>query len=307
MEYIFSTWFFALLTSLTIFVYAYFYRKEEQKKTILRKRYANALEEPQIPIIDQVLNKLHFLCKSEARLDKNLKVLDLNYNARTITKVQLSTIFIALLIALYINNIVAIIPLSIMFWLFPKFYITAKMKKRVSEIDDLILEAFQLFIGEYVSHNSVRLAITNICPKLQGVTKKKFEALSRRINSGVDISECFIRFSEETQSKWTMLFSQMMITYFRTGGDFVPHLLNISKTIANQKVMKEKNNTEVALMKTINIFLNISVPIAFVGMRIFAPKQIDVFLYDPAGKKILLGIIIVCFISLLLGKKVSDM
>jgi len=130
--------------------------------------------------------------------------------------------------------------------------------------------------------------------------------LARKLNSGEPVEECFVEFAERTQNKWTLIFAQLMITYFRNGGDFTEQLLNITKNITNEKILDQTNTTELSSMRLINIAMNALVPVVYISNRILNPQDAKVFVDTEIGRIIIFGVVIACCVSLYIGKKVTQ-
>jgi len=199
-----------------------------------------------------------------------------------------------------------VIPTCLICASLPVTYVEMKVNKKIKLFNDQVLEAFQFFITDYTTTKSVQKAIVNICPKLKYPLRREFELLARKLNSGADVEESFLNFAERTQNKWITIFCQMMITYFRNGGDFTPHLLSITQNITNEKILSEQNNTELSSLRWINIMMNALVPVAYISNRFINPQNARVFIDTPTGKILIFVVVMGCLISLYLGKKISD-
>lgn len=293
-----------LLLGVLLIAYSLVGRSIERRKTIISRRGANKTQT--IRFLDQWLGKNEFIKKQEEKFSKQVAVLDMEYDARKYTKLKILSALIGIAISAYLRNFFVAIPLALIGISVPTAFIEMKIKKRVSLFNDQILEAFQIFLTEYTTTRSVHKTIVDICPKLKNPLRKEFERLGRKLNSGEPIEECFIEFAERTQNKWTLIFAQMMITYFRNGGDFTEQLLNITKSITNEKILDETNSTELSSMRLINIAMNALVPIAYISNKFINPQDAKVFVETGIGKTIMFCVVIACSISLYIGKKITD-
>lgn len=293
-----------IILGVSLMVYGVAGATIERRKNILQRISED--HQFQHGFIDKMIDKIPFLVKREEKLDKQIAVLDVPYKARTFTKLELACAMLAIAASIHFKNALVVIPLTVIFVNAPITFIEMKVSKRVRLYNDQVLEAFQTFITDYTTTKSVQKTIVNICPKLKYPLRKEFERLGRKLNSGEPIESCFVTFAERTQNKWTMIFSQMMITYFRNGGDFTPHLLNITKNITSEKILVEQNNTELSSMRMMNIAMNALVPIAYVSNRVINPDNARVFVDTPTGKIIMFGVVLGSLISLYMGKKISD-
>lgn len=275
----------------------------EKRKSILKR----VSDQPFYKgVLDQILDSIDFIIEREKRLDKKMAVLDVKYTARTLTKLEILGVLVAILISIHLKNILVVIPLSIICANLPVAYVEMKINNKIRLFDDQVLEALQLFITEYTTTKSVQKTIVEICPKLKYPLRREFELLARKLNSGANIEESFLSFAERTQNKWLMVFSQMMITYFRLGGDFTPHLLSITQNITNEKILNEQNNTELVFLRWLNIAMNALVPVAYISNRFVNPQNANVFVETPLGRMLMFAVVTGSLISLYLGKKISE-
>lgn len=257
-------------------------------------------------IVDKLLDRIPYIVEKERKLDAQISVLNVKYKARVFTLLELLGVVLAVIVSIYLKNVLIVVPMAIIGFIVPVSFVEIKIRKKFKMFDDQILEAFQLFITEYTTIGNVQKTITNICPKIKYPLRNEFERLGRKLNSGEPVEECFLDFAHRTNNTWTMVFAQMMITYFRTGGDFVPHLYSITENINNEKLLAEQNSTELSSMRIVNMVLNACVPVAYIISKIVNPEDTLVFTTTFAGKIIIFAVVVGCLISLALGKKISD-
>lgn len=294
-----------ILLGVLMIAYSLVGRSIERRKSIIAGRGATK-KEKKIGFLDSLLDKSEFIRKHEEEFSRKVAVLDIEYDARRYTKLKLFSGLAGVALSIYLRNPYIVIPLVVIGMSVPTALIEVRIKKRVALFNDQILEAFQLFITEYTTIRSVQKTIVEISSKLKNPLRKEFERLGRKLNSGEPIEECFLEFAERTQNKWTLIFAQMMITYFRNGGDFTEQLLNITKNITNEKILTETNTTELSSMRTINVIMNALVPVAYVMNRFINPEDAKVFVETRIGRLIMFGVVIACSISLYLGKKITE-
>ena len=292
-----------LLTGILMISYSAVGRKIERSKSIISGR---ARRNQRVGFLDELLDKSEFIRKHEAEFSKQASVLDIEHDARRYTKIKIYSGLAGVALSIYLRNIYIAIPLAIIGINIPTTIIEMRLKKRIALFNDQILEAFQIFITEYTTTRSVQKTIVEICPKLKNPLRKEFERLGRKLNSGEPVEESFLEFAERTQNKWTLIFAQMMITYFRNGGDFTEQLLNITKNITDEKILLEANTTELSSMRLINIVMNALVPVVYISNRFINPTDAKIFVETGVGKGIIFGVVIACSISLYLGKKITE-
>lgn len=293
------------LWGILMVVYGVLSENIERRKNILHK--INSKLDIYKGALDQVLDSIDFIVKKERELDKRMAVLDVKYTARTLTKLKLLGVLIAVLISIHLHNFLAFFPLLLICISLPENYVEAKINNKLKLFDDQVLEAFQIFITDYTTTKSVQKTLNNICPKLKYPLRREFELLARKLNAGMNVEECFLSFAERTQNKWIMIFSQLMITYFRNGGDFTPHLLNITHNITSERILKEQNNTELSLLRTLNILMNALIPIAYISNYYINPQNASVFITTTGGRIVIFIVLMASLLSLYLGKKITEM
>lgn len=292
-----------VLLGLLFVVYGRIGASIEKRRSILGDMTTN---KQAVGFLDLLLNKIPFIVRYEENLDKRLDLLELNYTARKLMKVKIAFGFSGVLLAIHLRNAMAVIPLVIIFINVPTTFIEMRVKKRLHLYDEQILESFQLFISEFTTTKSVQKTIVAISPKLNYPIRKEFERLGRKLNSGESPESCFMDFAERTENKWTMIFSQMLITYFETGADFSDQLLNITTNITDEKILEQQNDTELSSIRLTNIVMNALVPVAYIAARIINPEDSRVFVETPTGKFIMFGVVMAILISLTLGQKISE-
>lgn len=292
---------FALL-GLLLVIYGIMRGKATKRKSILQRLLKKPVSRG---LLDEWLDKLKFLNKSEQVLDQQLSVLDMKIKARTFTKARILAAFLGVLLALYLKNWLAVLPLAFISIQFPTMVVHLRVNRQLKAFNDQVLESFQIFITDYTTTRSVHKTLMNIIPKLRDPLRKEYERLSRRLNSGVAVETAFMEFAERTQNKWIMIFSQMIITYYRQGGDFSEHLMKITQSIVGEKILEEQNSTELATVSTLNYILNALTPLAFVVNRWINPGDAAIFTDTTSGKMIVFFVCISTIISLLIGRRMS--
>lgn len=290
-----------VLLGIIMIVYGILGARIDRKKTILH-RFSKKAEGKSF--LDDWLDVIKFVRKSEEKIDLQLSILDMKVSGRTFTKLKLAAAFVGIAFSLYMKNWMIIVPMILISIQFPLMVVDLRVKRRLKVFNDQVLEAFQVFITDYTTSQSVQKTLINIIPKLRDPLKKEFERLSRNLHSGVPIEEAFMEFAERTQNKWVMIFSQMIITYYRQGGDFAEHLMKITRSITGEKILEEQNSTELASVSILNYVLNALVPIAYIMNRWMNPQDAAIFTETSSGRMIIFGITISTLISLMMGKKI---
>lgn len=296
------TYFIFVVLGILLLIYGFISNAAAKKTNVLTNR-----NKSDVFLIDKLLNKIKFVLKKEEGIDKKLDILRIEKcTARKITKLQIMSGFIGILISITLKNFMTVIPLVIICGNIPTTFLNMKLNRRLKEYNEQILESFQLFVSEYTTTKSVPISIQNICPKIKAPLKYEYERLSREINSGASVQKCFEDFQERTQNKWTLIFSKLILNYYEKGGSFVSHLMNITKSITMERIMKTQNHTELFSIRIVNIFLNLLIPICYISNKFINPQEAKVFANTPTGRTIMFCVVIGSFISLYFGHKLSE-
>jgi len=258
-------------------------------------------------LFDWILDKLPIVKRSEEKTDIMLSVLDIqNKTARDVTKKRLFCGLLGVALAMLLRNVMVIPLLVFVFANIPVVLLGRKTRKRRMIYNDQVLEAFQVFVTDYTTTKSVQKTLENVCSKIKRPLRNEFERLTRKLYSGISANECFLDLSKRTQSQWVMYFSQVMMMYFQNGGDFVPHLTGIIRTMSSEKLIEEQNLTELSSLRTINLVLVLLFPIVFVASVFVAPDTLRVFTETVMGRNIIFFSIAGCIFSLIVGQKISE-
>lgn len=298
------TFLLAMILGIMLIAQGFIGRSIERRKNIIKRGLGRTRQAKSF--IDELLDKSTFITNSEEELDKQLDLLGIEMEARDFTKIKGFSAFMAMLLGLYLQNFIAMVPLTLIFINIPTSVIRGRVKKRQNMYSDQILESFQVFISEFTTTRSVQKTIVNISPKLNYPIRREFERLGRKLNSGESPESCFLDFAQRTNNKWTMIFAQMLITYYDTGADFIDQLLSVTTNITNERVLEEQNKTELSSMRIMNIAMNALVPVAYISNRLLNPQEARIYIETAAGKNIIIAVAFAVFFSLYLGEKISE-
>lgn len=288
-------------TGFVLFLIGVLLTREQRRKSVLTIK-----RKEKVSWLDSLLNRVPYIVKREERLNKRLSILSLNMSARAFTKYKVLAAVLACFVGALMHNALVVPPLIIIFISIPEAVIDNRISKRVSQMEEQTLEAFQLFLTEYTTTRNILQTLVNISPKLEYPLRSEFELLARNLHSGVPYEESLRIFAERTDNKWTNVFAQMMITYIREGGDFTPHLLNITRYITDEKILSEENKTEMSSVRTVNLLLNALIPVAYVMNTVMNPEGVRVFITTSTGKFMILIVSLCVLASLYLSRKISE-
>jgi len=286
-------------------VSGYLNKKNEPYKTILSA--GKKTKQSRIGFYNKILDKLAFVKTSEIKIEATLSVLGITDKApRDITALRIFLGTMGLTVAILLRNALLAPLLFLVLANVPIILLEGKANKRRSLYDEQVLEALQIFVTDYTTTKSVQKTLEGICTKIKQPLKGEFERLGRKISSGVPVNECFLEFAKRTGNQWIMFFSQVMIMYFRNGGDFVPHLTGIIRTMSLEKLSEEQNKTELAGLKAINLALVLLTPIVFFISIMVSPEALMLFTQTDTGRYIVFFAIASCLFSLVMGGKIAE-
>lgn len=286
-----------------LFAYGILRARLERKKTILKRMSS---QESFQGYVDLWLDRFGSLTAAEEKLGHSLAVIGSKLTPRAITKIRLAAGGVGFLIAFLFRNWLIALPLAFLCQMIPLSFIEVSVKRLQNIYERQIAEAFQVFVTDYTTTKKVMDTLLNMCPKLKYPLRREFERLARNLHSGARYEQAFMDFANRTQSKWTKVFAQMMITYFREGTDFTEQMIELIKQIATEQMLAQENNTEVASLRFVNILLNISVPVAYVINRLINPENTRIFVETSTGRTLMLFIVLCCVLSLYVGKKITN-
>lgn len=258
-------------------------------------------------MLDRIINKFAFIKKIEARAETAIFVYDIKgLTPRKYTKFSIVLGVLGLCIAVVLNNAL-VAPLLILILCYIPFAFFERVKKIKSmSYNAQVLEFLQEFVTDYTTTKSVQMTLENTVIKIKRPLRNEYERLLRAINSGVPYRDCLLAFANRTHNHWIMLFAQVMIMYFRNGGDFVPHLTSVIRTMAAERLVEEQNTTELTALKTINMVLIILVPVTYMITISLAPDTARVFTQTATGRFIVFGAVTACLFSIVAGKWIID-
>lgn len=256
--------------------------------------------------IDKILNKIGFVNTFENYCSTKFYILNYKITARTITKITISSIFIGLLFALVIKNII-VIPFIIMVGIIsPQLYFSILKTKEKNKIEEQLGHAIRFFRTEYTTTNNVPIALQNIIPKLQDPLKSHFEKLSQEINYGINPKTALIEFKNNVQNKFATIFANLLITHFEKGTDFGDKIISISTRINSTQLRYKENRSELATMRITNYILNGALFASIIIIYFFAPEWGLVYKNTVEGQMLMTLFILNGFSSIILGFKISD-
>ena len=255
---------------------------------------------------DKFLDKIWFITNLEKRDKRMVMTSGYDITPRDLTKYRLFAILGGFIISLFLNNVLIIVPLCIMTYLIPGSIVKRKAIKRSIIFENQLLDNFQLFVTDFTSTRNVQTSVYNMTKKSIRPLRDEWELLSRSLNSGIAFDKCFVTFADRVGSKWARIFAQIMISYYNQGNDFTEQLMSLTTKMTNEKIRLQENRTEISSMQTLNLVMNIAVPIVYVINKIMQPEASAAFSDTFQGRIIVFAITICCGLSLYLGKKIAE-
>lgn len=255
---------------------------------------------------DRLLDSLWFVANKEKEWKPRIVMSGYHLTVRQFTKIRIVCILIGVAISLFLNNILVMIPMCIILYVTPGYFVNRRAKKREMKFETQLLDNFQIFVTDFVSTKNVQMAVFNMTKKSIEPLKTEWEILSRSLNSGIPFDTAFVNFADRTGSKWSRIFAQIMISYYNQGNDFTEQLMALTGKMNDEKIMIQTNQTEISSMVTLNIIMNISVPIVYIFNKIMQPEASAAFSDTLQGRIIILLITCTCGLSLYLCHKLQE-
>lgn len=256
--------------------------------------------------LDKFLDKIWFISDMEKDMEPIIKTSALKITPRTVTKARLIMLICSILFSLALKNVFIVIPVSIMMYQIPYGLVRKRSKKRETIFGEQLLDNFQMFVTDFTSTKNVQESVYNMSKKSIEPLKSEWTLLNASLSSGVSPEKSFVQFADRTGSKWARIFAQVMISYYRTGTSFTEQLMSLTEKMTNEKIVLQENQTEISSMITLNIVLNICVPIVYIFNRIVQPETAAVYTNTTVGRFIVLFVTLACMLSLWLSKKIAE-
>lgn len=285
------------------------FKKKEKTKMVIANPIAikkEVVKKKKIFDFDAFLDKRWFIVDMEKNMIPIVKASALKITPRQITKARLWMIIIACAFSALLKNIFIVIPVAIMLYQIPFALVKRKANKREIIFSEQLLDNFQMFVTDFVSTKNVQETVYNMTKKASEPLKTEWILLNASLSSGLNPEQSFVSFADRTGSKWARIFAQIMISYYNTGTNFTEQLMSLTEKMTNEKISVQENRTEISSMLTLNIVLNICVPIVYIVNRIVQPETAAIFTDTTSGRLIILGVTFACMASLWLAKKIAE-
>lgn len=292
------------LFGLLLVIFGILWERKIKKKNLFQ---TTEKEETLIRHYTGILDRISWIRKEEEHLNKTLAILQVNYTARDITDIKIFGLVIAGMISFFLKNFLLFIPLAVLAWQIPKMVVERRIAKRLNLFDSQFLDALKAFLTEYATLQNAQQAFVKMLPKTENPIRQEFEYIARRLNSGEPPRRVMEDFAERTQNPWTMLFARLIIFHFEEGANIENQILALMDKLSTDKIIRDKNRTEVSAVRNVNLVLNAAVPLVFLSNYVLNPQAVQVFTDTPSGKAVLAVAALLSLVSLYLGKKLEQM
>ena len=281
-------------------------RKRKREIKVAVKQGVRKKTEKERSRFDKFLDRRWMVTDSEKSMEQAVLASGLPITPRTVTKQRLGAVAGAVLFSALLKNTYIVVPLAIMLWQIPFGLVKRRALKRETVFGEQLLDNFQMFVTDFASTNSVQTSVFNMTKKSVEPLRTEWELLSRNLSSGRPPKECFVTFADRTASKWSRIFAQIMISYYKTGTPFTEQLMSLTGKMSDEKITLQENQTEISSMVTLNVILNAIVPVVYIVNRIAQPDAAGTFTNTTSGRLIIFAVTMACMLSLWLGKKIAE-
>lgn len=265
----------------------------------------NAADKPH-DITDKLIEAIPWVRNYVLNLEQSLSYVNKRIHPKTLVKIQLILVGISALLSIYFRNVYLFLPLSILFVWVPVMIVHELKIRAIDTYDSQILELIQIFAAELAASQSVVKALEETAKKVRPPLKYEFDRLVVAINSGKPLSQAFNDLNQRIKNKWIRMMSLLIIMYYERGGDLLPHIIKLSEDIIDEKLITQKNRTELATMRFANTVINSSLPVFLLLNFLFNAKGMAFFRETTAGK-ISLTIAIICsLVSFLITQRITE-
>lgn len=159
------------------------------------------------------------------------------------------------------------------------------VEKRERKILDQMPVAIQLFSVEYDTTKSVEEAMARAAKGVGEPLRGYMEQCARDLKSGKSLKNALEDFAENVGNSYGRLWSRMLLA---ASGDMtvVKVMPRLIERLSKQKLLQQKNMTELSSTRRIAGILNVLVIPCFILVQIFFPKSSE-FFGEPLGRLVI--------------------
>ncbi|HEY8400148.1 MAG TPA: type II secretion system F family protein [Cytophagaceae bacterium] len=257
-------------------------------------------------LVDKLIAAIPLVKNYVLNLEQSLAYVNKKIHPKTIIKTQLILIGISALFSIYFRNAYLFLPLSFLFLWIPAMIVQELKSRAIDKYDSQMLEMIQIFAAELAASQSVVKALEGTARKVRPPLKYEFDRLVIAINSGKSPSLAFNDLNQRIKNKWLRMMSLLILMYYERGGDLLPHIIRLSEDIINEKLITQKNRTELATMRFANTVINASLPLFLILNLLFNSKGMEFFRETTTGRIALTAAIILSLASFLITQRITE-
>ncbi|MGB9812397.1 MAG: type II secretion system F family protein [Thermovenabulum sp.] len=258
-------------------------------------------------IIDAIIHKSRILRKYMYNMEQALAYLNNDkISAENIIKIQLFLLFISFGLTIYLRNIYIFIPMTILFLWVPLMIINEIKNRAIDAYDKQVLDFIQIFSSELAATKSVIKALEKTTKRIEPPLRYELEKLVLAIHTGENPTKALNKFKIRVENKWIKMLSNLISIYYEKGGELVPYIIRLGEDITNEKIIIQKNKTEITTMRLTNTVINSLLPLFLVINIVLNPQSIEFFKNTATGKILLTITVILTLISFYLTQMIVE-
>lgn len=186
---------------------------------------------------------------------------------------------------IYMNNILAAIPLGLVLFLTPLGYLNHFTVKKQRLMEKQFMPALQQFITEYGSTKNIISVLNNIEAKLDYPLQEEFSRLGRELNSGNPPDKTLLNFAKRLNNSWGYKFAHILNLRFTKGIEITPILFSMLMEMKTKTIQARQRSMEMVGVKAENLVLYLSIPVMYVFASKVNPKSHLLLTQTASGKK----------------------
>jgi len=256
--------------------------REEKKKSTHREYKAG------LNFIAKGINNVKFLENYKKGIQFQLTRAHILLKAEEYITVCLILFFVlGLFVFAVTSSILYTIIAAIIGWLFPTFFVRARIKKRVKNLNEELSDGIVLISNSLKAGYSFFQAVDIVAKEMTGPLAEEFSLLQKEVNLGLTTEKALENLVTRVKSDDVELVVIAVLIQRQVGGNLAEILDNISSTIRERVKIKGEVKTVTAQGRASGLIISL-LPVALgIILFIINPEHIGTLFTDPIGIAIL--------------------
>lgn len=181
------------------------------------------------------------------------------------------------------KQLILILVLGFIGWIFPSIYVGARIKNRIKQLNDSLGDAIVLISNSLKAGYSFFQAIDIVAKEMTGPIAQEFTLLQKEINLGYTTEEALDNLLKRVKSDDLELVITAVLIQRQVGGNLAEVLDNISSTIRERVKIKGEIRTITAQGRISGIIISILPPALGVVLYLINPDHIKLLFTNTIG------------------------